>query len=234
MKKRISGCGVTVNCGAIFCSFVILASAPFSASADQLFATSYSMLNGGLSSPGTSLMDDTYSMPGSATPYTPLAGGLGDLTDGIAAIANWDVHGPYVGWSEGIVPSPTITFSFANTVNIEEVKISMNTGYNSASVTFSTPGSAFSTLPVDGSLAGAANTWYDFTSLNLTGDSLTLTLNNRPPDTIARDWILISEVQFYGSPVDRPDHPVPEPATMLLFGAGLTGLAAARRRKKAC
>jgi hypothetical protein len=42
----------------------------------------------------------------------------------------------------------------------------------------------------------------------------------------------IIELDGYGSTPNN--NPVPEPATMILFGTGLAGLAAARRRKKAC
>lgn len=39
-------------------------------------------------------------------------------------------------------------------------------------------------------------------------------------------YLQLAEVQVFG-------HPTPEPATMLLLGSGLTGLVAARRKKKA-
>ena len=46
--------------------------------------------------------------------------------------------------------------------------------------------------------------------------------------TSGGDWIGLSEIAAYGS----TDNPVPEPATMLLFGTGLAGLAAVSRRKR--
>ena len=44
-----------------------------------------------------------------------------------------------------------------------------------------------------------------------------------------------SDASIASVPSDPPaNNPAPEPTTMLLFGTGLAGLAAARRRKKAC
>jgi hypothetical protein len=40
--------------------------------------------------------------------------------------------------------------------------------------------------------------------------------------------------EVYGLQIKANSEPVPEPATMILFGAGIAGLVASRRRKKAC
>ncbi len=45
-------------------------------------------------------------------------------------------------------------------------------------------------------------------------------------------WVIVGEARYELE--DGGNAPLPEPATMLLFGTGIAGLAAARRRKKAC
>ena len=49
--------------------------------------------------------------------------------------------------------------------------------------------------------------------------------NTRPTDALQIDNFSFVRVE---------QNPVPEPATMILFGTGIAGLIAARRRKKAC
>ena len=61
----------------------------------------------------------------------------------------------------------------------------------------------------------------DITGLHLTGDSVTVTLNN------PTYWVFMSEAQFYSA--------VPEPSTwvMMALGFGGIGLAAVRTRRRA-
>jgi len=208
----------------------LLAGAAGSAGAVQILAASYDMKNGDMSSPGTSLKDDTYTGgSGDRTvAYALLAGGKGDLTDGAIAPSNWNITPlPFVGWRDYYLPSPEITFHFADPIHIDQVQIHINKGYCPSSVDF-LMGGASRNVVVNMGISGGANDWVSFPGLDLSGDSLLVRLRDRPAETIngnylSRDWILISEVSFDGTVI-------PEPTTSLLVGVGLLALAASRRK----
>lgn len=191
---------------------------------------SYDMKNGDNSSVSTSLRDDSYSggTGNPATPYANLAGGHGDLTDGAIAPSNWNITPlPFVGWRDTVLPSPTITFHFADLVQLDQVSIHINKGYSPSSVDF-TMGGVSRNVPVNMGITGAANDWVIFGNLDLVGDALVVRLNDRPAEVIggnflSRDWILISELSFDGTVI-------PEPGSALLLGAGLLAVAGSRRR----
>ena len=173
MKRLMFPRRVSV-CGATFCALLLLAGLSTSASGAQIFATSYDLYNGGIAGYGNvTLYDDKYNGSGSnTTPYAYLSGGLGDLTDGIAATQNWSDCGggspcvvpnaPYVGWNENYLSSPSVTFHFAPNTKIGEVDISMNYGYHANPVDF-LMGGVPETRTVTPNYTGAgANQWYDF------------------------------------------------------------------------
>jgi hypothetical protein len=230
--------GTRILLGIVMLAIVLITSP--AVAAQQIFATSYDLYNGGIAGYGNvTLYDDKYNGSGNkTTPYANLSGGLGDLTDGIAATQNWSDCGgigpchaendPYVGWHAGnLTFLPYVTFHFAPNTKIDEVDISMNYGYHASPVDFLMGGVSETQTPPANYTGTGANQWYNFTGLDLNGDTLKITFHYNPtPPAGPADWVLLSEVQFFAPAVSG----VPEPTTMLLLGLGLVGLAGVRRK----
>ncbi|MBL8415029.1 MAG: PEP-CTERM sorting domain-containing protein [Propionivibrio sp.] len=252
MKRLMFNRAVSVCRATFFASLLLTGLSTSALGGPQVFATSYDLKNGdGNAGYGNvTLFDDTYNGSGSKTVgYAALSSGLGDLTDGFAAVKNWGDCGgarpcvsgpaydnsPYVGWRMSSLATPSVTFHFTPGTNIDEVKISMNYGYHASPLGFLMGGVSLSQGADPTYTGGGANHWYDFAGLGLSGDTLKITFNyNREPRTTAHpfgpaDWVLVSEVQFFAA---TPAIPEPSTNAMLLAGLGLLGIAARRTKLK--
>jgi hypothetical protein len=163
-----------------------------------------------------------------------LTGGLGALTDGTIATKDWESGldtvenflgtGPYVGWTWG---DPTITFNFASAVKIASMTFYVDNpalahGGVAAPKSFTIAGADYL---VDTANLATGPVPISFSSLGLDTQNLTVTINRNISDTSF--WIFLSEVTFD----DGMPTPVPEPSSLLLFGAGLAGAALLWKRR---
>lgn len=204
----------------------VLGFAATSATAAALTVTSYDMPNGdGQASGGTfNYWDRNYTGSGSTvTDGAALSGGLGKLTDGVSATLPWyNVSnnagtGEYVGWLHFPTPDPTVTFHFAGSPTINDIKIQLdNSGVGGVFAPMSILIDGVNTLfvaPAPGTVGVV-----DFAGLNLIGGTHTIQFDQAAGNT----WTFVSEVTFAGTAG------VPEPATwsMMLVGFGMMGFAA--------
>jgi hypothetical protein len=183
--------------------------------ADPVYPTSYDTLNGSFGS--FTYFDDTYNGVGATNvPFSPLTGGLGDLTDGIIAISSYDVTNiPYVGWSSDIA----MTFHFASTVPFQSVTVYYDDPNSGGVVPPSSVTINGQVYPVSNPPANVpfAET-YDITGTQ--SDTLLMFF-----DSVPGTWQMISEIQFEA---------VPEPACvgMALLGIATVSIAVYRRQQR--
>ena len=174
---------------------------PWSAQAQTVEPTSYDMLNGQTGS--WTYHDEIYSGSGAVTTdLSPLAGGLGDLTDDVIAGANWNVteppagNGPYVGWQ---TVNPSITFQFAQGVAFNTITVEADDS-NGAGGVF---------VPATVNITVGANATRSFAVVDPPGSapvSLPFNVQGDVGNTVvveiisqASSWIMISEIDFDGA-----------------------------------
>lgn len=172
--------------------------------------------------------DKAYTGSGSTTTdFAPLAGGLGDLTDGVIATQRWDLvenldgTGPYVGWA-GI--DPVITFHFAQAHTFGQVVVWHDDadGYGNVATPAAftvTVGAASQTFQITDPAGDAPFASTLVLGPGFSGSSLQLQVHRFDTAT------MLSEVQISA---------VPEPASAALLAAGAGLLLALRRRSLAC
>ena len=199
------------------------------AEAMKISPVSYDMPNGhGQASSGMfNYWDLAYTGSGDTmSDGAALTGGLGDLTDGVAAGDNWfntenvAGTGPYVGWAN---LDPVITFHFDEPRQWQTIRIHVDDADGAGGV--STPsavtvgiGPASEAFPI-ADPAGDAPFWIELDVSNLGAAEnqveIELTANNI--------WVFASEVEFIA---------VPEPATagLLTVMSSLLALRPTRKR----
>ena len=196
--------------------------------AAPLTVTRYDMVNGGGQHSGGSsnYWDLGYTGSGCTNcDYAGLSGGIGDLTDGIAASDTWYPvengagTGPYVGWWDYFAPSPIVTFFFAGNPIIDSIAIHLDNSYFGGVV-------APTAIKIDGlshsfvSPAPGTAGWVNFSGLALTGTTHSVQFVQAQGS-----YTFVSEVSFAGTAV-------PEPGQWTLLGFGFALLGGAMRRHR--
>lgn len=194
-----------------------------SAGAALVTPDSYNMLNGNTGS--YQYWDQIYSGAGcTICDNSALSGGLGDLTDGVIAAANWFVteapagNGPYVGWTI----DPTITFHWNTAISLSELTFYLDDANGAGGV------SAPRSIDVDGvnyavaDPSGAAPFAFTVSGLSFTGTDLLVTLHRN------NQWVFLSEVRFNDGTGGR----VPEPGSLALLAVALGALALSSQRSR--